>query len=305
MTRSAASRRRDTRRDVSPHRRARTLLVHTPGGRCECCGMGTVTRRDALHGGPRGRDATPWRWRALRRTCCAIRHRGRTIGEVLAMTIDDAHDFFVDQLRDHPRRLANGLLVRGRARLPDARSADVDVVRRRGRSGISSSRRLRRRGRRRASAARRLLIFDEPTTGLHCPMSRVSSVLRRIVARGRDGRGRRAQRGLHCGRRSTWSSRCIEPTAATVAERSWQGLPRRSRRRAASARRRPPTRSRRGGCSSRYDATRARARNGRRPRRRPDARSRQAVRRASDRQVPVRRGRRGVRPAATARVASA
>jgi excinuclease ABC subunit A len=79
---------------------------NTPGGRCEeCCGMGTVTLEmhfmadlvvacDAC-GGARFKPHV-----------LAIRHRGRTIGEVLAMTIDEAHDFFVDAPRIRARLAA-------------------------------------------------------------------------------------------------------------------------------------------------------------------------------------------------------
>ncbi|MFN8604316.1 MAG: excinuclease ABC subunit UvrA [Candidatus Binatia bacterium] len=152
---------------------------NTPGGRCEeCCGMGTVTLEmhfmadlvvacDAC-GGARFKSHV-----------LAIRHRGRTIGEVLAMTIDDAHDFFVDQPRIRARLAALRAVGLGYLTLgqPTSTLSGGEAQRLKLASFVDEG-----EG---AGAARRLLIFDEPTTGLHLSdVARLVEVLHRIVARG-------------------------------------------------------------------------------------------------------------------------
>jgi excinuclease ABC subunit A len=152
---------------------------NTPGGRCEeCCGMGTVTLEmhfmadlvvacDAC-GGARFKPHV-----------LAIRHRGRTIGEVLAMTIDDAHDFFVDAPRIRARLAALRAVGLGYLTLgqPTSTLSGGEAQRLKLASFVDEG-----EG---ESAARRLLIFDEPTTGLHLSdVARLVDVLHGIVARG-------------------------------------------------------------------------------------------------------------------------
>ena len=152
---------------------------NTPGGRCEeCCGMGTVTLEmhfmadlvvacDAC-GGARFKPHV-----------LAIRHRGRTIGEVLAMTIDDAHDFFLDQPRIRARLTALRAVGLGYLTLgqPTSTLSGGEAQRLKLASFVDEG-----EG---EGAARRLLIFDEPTTGLHLSdVARLVEVLHRIVARG-------------------------------------------------------------------------------------------------------------------------
>jgi excinuclease ABC subunit A len=152
---------------------------NTPGGRCEeCCGMGTVTLEmhfmadlvvacDAC-GGARFKPHV-----------LAIRHRGRTIGEVLAMTIDEAHDFFADAPRIGARLAALRAVGLGYLTLgqPTSTLSGGEAQRLKLASFVDEG-----DG---AGASRRLLIFDEPTTGLHLSdVARLIDVLRGIVARG-------------------------------------------------------------------------------------------------------------------------
>ena len=152
---------------------------NTPGGRCEeCCGMGTVTLEmhfmadlvvacDAC-GGARFKPHV-----------LAIRHRGRTIGDVLAMTIDDAHDFFVDAPRIRARLAALRAVGLGYLTLgqPTSTLSGGEAQRLKLASFVDEG-----EG---EGAARRLLIFDEPTTGLHLSdVARLIDVLHGIVARG-------------------------------------------------------------------------------------------------------------------------
>ena len=109
----------------------------------------------------------------------AIRHRGRTIGEVLAMTIDDAHDFFLDQPRIRARLTALRAVGLGYLTLgqPTSTLSGGEAQRLKLASFVDEG-----EG---EGAARRLLIFDEPTTGLHLSdVARLVEVLHRIVARG-------------------------------------------------------------------------------------------------------------------------
>jgi len=152
---------------------------NTPGGRCEeCCGMGTVTLEmhfmadlvvacDAC-GGARFKPHV-----------LAIHHRGRTIGDVLAMTIDDAHDFFVDEPRIRARLAALRAVGLGYLTLgqPTSTLSGGEAQRLKLASFVDEGED--------ESAARRLLIFDEPTTGLHLSdVARLIEVLHGIVARG-------------------------------------------------------------------------------------------------------------------------
>ena len=147
------------------------------GGRCEeCCGMGTVTLEmhfmadlvvpcDAC-GGARFKPHV-----------LAIQHRGRTINDVLAMTIDDAHDFFVEQPRIRARLAALRAVGLGYLTLgqPTSTLSGGEAQRLKLASFIDEG----------ESGTRRLLIFDEPTTGLHLSdVARLIDVLRGIVARG-------------------------------------------------------------------------------------------------------------------------
>jgi excinuclease ABC subunit A len=147
------------------------------GGRCETCrGMGTVTIE--MHfmadltvacdecGGLRFKP------RVL-----AVRYRGRSIDEVLAMTIDAAHDFFHDQPKVRGRLAALRAVGLGYLTLgqPTATLSGGEAQRLKLASFIDEA----------EDAKRRLLIFDEPTTGLHLSdIATLAQVLHGLVERG-------------------------------------------------------------------------------------------------------------------------
>jgi excinuclease ABC subunit A len=147
------------------------------GGRCETCrGMGTVTIE--MHfmadltvacdecGGARFKS------RVL-----AVRYRGRSINEVLGMTIDAAHDFFHDQAKVRGRLAALRAVGLGYLTLgqPTATLSGGEAQRLKLASFIDEA----------EDARRRLLIFDEPTTGLHLSdIATLAEVLHGLVDRG-------------------------------------------------------------------------------------------------------------------------
>jgi excinuclease ABC subunit A len=150
---------------------------NTAGGRCEtCAGMGTVTIEmhfmadltvtcDAC-GGARFQP------RVL-----AVRYRGRSVGEILAMTIDEANDFFADAARIRDRLAALRAVGLGYLTLgqPTATLSGGEAQRLKLASFVDAT----------EDVVRRLLLFDEPTTGLHLSdVARLIDVLRVLVRRG-------------------------------------------------------------------------------------------------------------------------
>ena len=146
------------------------------GGRCEQCGgMGTVTLEmhfmadltvscDACNG-------TRFKPQVLE-----IRYRGRSINDVLAMTVDDARLFFADQPRVGQRLASLVAVGLGYLRLgqPTSTLSGGEAQRLKLASFVDP-----------AETGCRLLIFDEPTTGLHLSdVARLVEVLHEIVARG-------------------------------------------------------------------------------------------------------------------------
>jgi excinuclease ABC subunit A len=146
------------------------------GGRCEQCGgMGTVTLEmhfmadltvscDACSG-------TRFKPQVLE-----VRYRGRNINDVLAMTVDDARTFFADQPRVGKRLASLVDVGLGYLRLgqPTSTLSGGEAQRLKLASFVDP-----------AETGRRLLIFDEPTTGLHLSdVARLVEVLHEIVARG-------------------------------------------------------------------------------------------------------------------------
>jgi excinuclease ABC subunit A len=149
---------------------------NSAGGRCEeCGGMGTVTLE--MHfmadltvtcdrcGGERFKPKV-----------LAVRYRGRNVNEILAMTIDEACTFFADRPRIRERFAALqdvglGYLTLGQ---PTSTLSGGEAQRLKLASFIDAT-----------SAERRLLIFDEPTTGLHLSdVARLVQVLHALVERG-------------------------------------------------------------------------------------------------------------------------
>ncbi len=147
------------------------------GGRCEpCSGMGVVTLEmhfmadltvtcEACNG------------RRFRPAVLAIRFRGRSIDEILAMTIDEAQTFFSDRPRVCARlrairEVGLGYLTLGQS---TATLSGGEAQRLKLATFVDAG----------EAAERRLLLFDEPTTGLHLSdIAQLVAVLHGLVDRG-------------------------------------------------------------------------------------------------------------------------
>ncbi|HZR82779.1 MAG TPA: excinuclease ABC subunit UvrA [Candidatus Binatia bacterium] len=155
----------------------RHFSFNTAGGRCETCsGMGTVTIEmhfmadltvacDAC-GGAR-----------FKPNVLAVRYRGRNVNEILSLTIDEAVDFFGDAPRIRARLAALRAVGLGYLTLgqPTSTLSGGEAQRLKLASFVDAA----------DSGERRLLVFDEPTTGLHLSdVARLIDVLRGLVERG-------------------------------------------------------------------------------------------------------------------------
>ncbi len=167
-----------TARAVSRRITARDFSFNSPGGRCEVCkGTGWQTidmqfladvtvRCDACDG------------RRFQGRVLAVRHRGKNIGDVLAMTVDEAMAFFSDQptivRRLTPLHEAGlGYLPLGQ---PTATLSGGEAQRLK----LASFLEIRP-----ATARGVLFLFDEPTTGLHASdVDRLLGTFRRLISRG-------------------------------------------------------------------------------------------------------------------------
>ena len=174
-----AVRRHDARRACAAGRASR-FSFNTAGGRCEGCeGQGMQEDRDVL----------PARRRVACEACGGARFnpetlqvqlRGKTIGEVLAMSVDEAVEFFAAHPVDPPLPAA----AAGRGpRLSHARPAEPDAVGRRGaahQAGRPSSSKVRE-----PADQQTLYVLDEPTVGLHmADVEKLIRVLHRLVDAG-------------------------------------------------------------------------------------------------------------------------
>ena len=165
-------------RAVSRGMTARDFSFNSVGGRCERC-KGTcwqtmdmqfladvTVRCDACDG------------RRFQPKVLAVRHRGKNISDVLAMTAQDASEFFASDERI-VRKLAPlievglGYLQLGQ---PTATLSGGEAQRLKLASFL---------GPRPAAARGTLFLFDEPTTGLHArDVQRLLGTLRRLLSRG-------------------------------------------------------------------------------------------------------------------------
>jgi excinuclease ABC subunit A len=157
---------------------ARDFSFNSPGGRCEACrgtGWQTIDMQfladvtvacDACDG------------RRFQNRVLAVRHRGKSIGDVLEMTVSDAARFFSDNVRI-VRRL-QPLLETGLGYVtlgqPTATLSGGEAQRLKLASFLDS----------RPSPGRgTLFLFDEPTTGLHAAdVERLVGTFRRLILLG-------------------------------------------------------------------------------------------------------------------------
>ena len=167
-----------TARAVSRRITARDFSFNSSGGRCEVCkGTGWQTidmqfladvtvRCDACDG------------RRFQGRVLAVRHRGKNIGDVLAMTVDEAMAFFSDEpaivRRLTPLQEAGlGYLPLGQ---PTATLSGGEAQRLK----LASFLEIRP-----ATSRGVLFLFDEPTTGLHASdVDRLLGTFRRLITRG-------------------------------------------------------------------------------------------------------------------------
>ena len=160
---------------------------NTKGGRCEEC-EGQGVRRIAMNFLPDLEVTCPVCHGArFNRQTLAVRYRERSIADVLAMSIDEAVEFFENHESIH-RLLAT--LVRRRARLSDARPTVDDALRRRGAADQAGDRAGPASGRPHALHSRRA--DDRPAQRRHSPAAGRAQSARRS---GQFGAGDRAQSG--------------------------------------------------------------------------------------------------------------
>jgi excinuclease ABC subunit A len=167
-----------TSRAVSRRITARDFSFNSAGGRCEVCkGTGWQTidmqfladvtvRCDACDG------------RRFQGRVLAVRHRGKNIGDVLAMTVEDAISFFSDAPAI-VRRLAP-LAEAGLGYLPLGQPTATLSGGEAQRLKLASFLEIRP-----ATLRGTLFLFDEPTTGLHAAdVDRLLGTFRRLISRG-------------------------------------------------------------------------------------------------------------------------
>ena len=165
-------------RAVSRKISARDFSFNTAGGRCEACkGTGWQTidmqfladvtvRCDVCDG------------RRFQGKVLAVRHRGKNIGDVLAMTVDEAMAFFANEM-SIVRRL-NPLVEAGLGYLPLGQPTATLSGGEAQRLKLASFLEIRP-----AMARGVLFLFDEPTTGLHAvDVDRLLATFRRLILRG-------------------------------------------------------------------------------------------------------------------------
>src|SRR5579863_807572 len=148
-------------------------------GRCPTCQGTGVTEVDMQFMAPVTVPCETCQGRRFRPDVLAVHYRGRTIAEVLELTIDSALGFFADQSRLCKRLRSLAEVGLGYLRLGQS-TATLS-------GGEAQRLKLASFLDRSASEGKRLFLFDEPTTGLHlADIDLLYHTLRRLVQRG-DG----------------------------------------------------------------------------------------------------------------------
>jgi excinuclease ABC subunit A len=148
-------------------------------GRCPACQGTGVTEVDMQFMAPVTVACETCQGRRFRSEVLAVRCRGRTIAEVLELTVERALEVFADQKRLCRRLRLLADVGLGYLRLGQSTSTLS--------GGEAQRLKLASFLDRPASEGRRLFLFDEPTTGLHlADIDVLYHTLRRLVQRG-DG----------------------------------------------------------------------------------------------------------------------
>ena len=121
---------RQAARGASARLQAGPLLFNVKGGRCEACeGNGAEQDRDALPARRLGRRAIVCHGKRYNRETLEVHYKGKSIADVLDMTVEEALEFF-EQHPEDPPHAADA--ARRRPRLHPPRPAGPDALRRRG-----------------------------------------------------------------------------------------------------------------------------------------------------------------------------
>jgi excinuclease ABC subunit A len=169
---------------ATPEARARGISAahfsfNVERGRCPACQGTGLTEVDMQFMAPVTVACETCQGKRFRPEVLAVRCRGRTISEVLELTVEQALEVFVDQRRLCRRLRLLADVGLGYLRLGQATSTLS--------GGEAQRLKLASFLDRPAADGRRLFLFDEPTTGLHlADIDVLYHTLRRLVQRG-DG----------------------------------------------------------------------------------------------------------------------
>lgn len=166
---------------ATPEARARgysagRFSFNVKGGRCESCRGGGSKKVEMFFLPDVYVECDTCEGKRYNKEALEIQYRGRTISEVLGMTIDDAHEFFknipsIETKLNVLQRVGLGYIELGQP-APSLSGGEAQRVK------LATE--LARKG-----TGRTLYILDEPTTGLHFDdVNNLLSVLKGLVVRG-------------------------------------------------------------------------------------------------------------------------